>query len=66
MPKDALILLWRLEKLLAVHCSGGQFRLLGEVACQGRDARTVAGELLEELRQYGPVPADVRLPRRAS
>ncbi len=61
MPKDALILLWRLEKLLAVHCSGGQFRLLGEVACQGRDARTVAGELLEELRQYGPVPADVRL-----
>ncbi len=61
MPKDALILLWRLEKLLAVHCSGGQFRLLGNIACGGRDARTVAGELLEELRQYGPVPADVRL-----
>lgn len=61
MPKDSLILLWRLEKLLAVHCSGGQFRLVGNVACEGRDARTVAGELLEEVRQCGPVPADIRL-----
>ena len=62
MSRSVLVLLWRTAELLAVDCAAGQSRLVGHVACAGRDARSAAGELLDAVKSSGyTVPEDVRL-----
>ena len=62
MSRSVLVLLWRTAELLAVDCAAGQSRLVGHVACAGRDARSAAGELLDAVKSSGyTMPEDVRL-----